>query len=259
MVPAALSLSPPVEGMDLTIAPNDGMLHKEWGDELALAEYLESSRTALGAVRAALAAAGKTDVRRILDLPCGHGRILRVFKAAFPDADLTACDIDRDGVDFCASQFGAEPVYSVEDPARIPIRGTFDLIWCGSLLTHVDAPRWPGFLHLFRSLLAPDGVCVFTTHGVGAVEYIEHGRSTYGVPAPRKLLRHYERYGFGYQPYQPGSRYGISMSSVGWVVGQIAKLADTRLVMYLEKGWNNHQDVVAFGPRPEPEWVRVGL
>jgi SAM-dependent methyltransferase len=259
MLPPALSHDPPIDGMDMTIAPNDGMFVHDFGYDLGLAVYLESGRTALYGVRAALAAAGKADVRRVLDLPCGHGRILRVLKAAFPDAELTACDIDRDGVDFCARQFGAEPVYSHPDPARIPLDGPFDLVWCGSLLTHLDAPRWPAFLKKFREVLAPDGVCVFTTHGVGAVEYITHGRSTYGVRDPQTLLKWYRRYGFAYMPYAAGGDYGISMSSPAWVVGQLAKLPDTRLVMFLEKGWHNHQDVVAFGPLPGPEWVRVGL
>jgi SAM-dependent methyltransferase len=245
--------------MDLTIAPNDLMLHKEWGDDLALAVYLESGRTALHCVRAALAAAGKPDVRRVLDLPCGHGRILRVLKAAFPDADLTACDLDRDGVDFCGRQFGADPVYSHPDPARVRLPGPFDLIWCGSLLTHLDAPRWAGFLRLFRSVLAPDGVCVVTTHGVGAAEYIRARRITYGLPDPPKLLRRYERHGFAFLPYRPGGDYGVSMSSPAWVAARVAELPATRLVLLLEKGFHNHQDAVAFGPLPPPEWVRVGL
>lgn len=249
--------TPPVEGMDLTIAPDDGMFLRDLPVEHALTHYLESGRTALRCVRAALGAAGKSDVRRILDLPCGHGRILRVLKAAFPAAALTACDLDRGSVDFCARQFGAEPVYSVEDPAAIPLRGPFDLIWVGSLLTHFDAPRWPAFLGWFRELLAPDGVCVFTTHGLGAVEFIRAGRGNYGVADPGKLLRHYERHGFAFRPYQRGGAYGVSLSAVGWVVDQIHRLPDARLVMVTEKGWHNHQDVVAFGPVPVPEWVRV--
>jgi SAM-dependent methyltransferase len=249
----------PVAGMDLTISPNDGMMTRDEPPDHALSHYLESGRSALRCVRAALTAAGKTDVRRILDLPCGHGRVLRVLKAAFPRAALTACDIDRDGVDFCAAQFGAEPVYSVEDPALIPVRGPFDLIWVGSLLTHLDAPAWPAFLSRFRSLLGPDGVCVFTAHGVGAGEYIRAGRSKYGLPDPGKLLALYERHGFGFVPYQPGGRYGVSMSSAAWVIGQIHRLPDTRVVMYTEKGWHNHQDAVAFGPFPPPEWVRLAV
>ena len=247
----------PVPGMDLTISPDDGMYLRADPPDHALTQYLESGRTAHRCIRAALAVANKADVRRILDLPCGHGRILRVLRAAFPEAAVTACDTDRRGVDFCAATFGAEPVYSVEDPAAIPVRGPFDLVWVGSLLTHLDAPRWPGFLAKFRSLLAPDGVCVVTTHGLGAVEFIRGRRGDYGVADPAKLLRHYERYGFAYQPYQAGGGYGVSLAKVGWVAEQVQKLPDTRVVLVTEKGWHNHQDVVAFGPVPPPEWERI--
>ena len=41
------------------------------------------------------------DIKKILDFPCGYGRVLRVLKAAFPEAQITACDIVRDAVDFC--------------------------------------------------------------------------------------------------------------------------------------------------------------
>lgn len=252
----APDLTPPVPGMDLTIDPNDGMFVRHVPHDVGFAHYLESGRTALRCIRAALAAAGKTEVRRILDLPCGHGRILRVLKAAFPDAALTACDIDRPGVDFCAAAFGAEPVYSVEDPAKIPVRGPFDLIWVGSLLTHLDAPLWPAFLVRFRSLLAPDGVCVFTSHGLGAVELIRNGHTTYGLSDPAKLVKLHDRRGFGYLPYQRGGRYGISLSAVPWVVEQIRAVPDTRLVLFTEKGWHDHQDVAAFGPIAAPRELR---
>ena len=250
-------LTPAVDGMDLTVAPDDGMFLRDVPPEYALEHYLESGRTALRCVRAALAAAGKTTVRRVLDLPCGHGRVLRVLKAAFPDAALTACDIDRPGVDFCAARFGATPVYSVEDPAAIPLRGPFDLIWVGSLLTHLDAPRWDAFLARFRALLAPDGVCVFTTHGLGAREYIRAGRSTYGLADAGDLLRACERRGFAFAPYRRSENYGASMSDATWVIDRVRGLPDTRLVMFTEKGWHNHQDAVAFGPVPAPEWVRL--
>jgi SAM-dependent methyltransferase len=254
-------LADTVPGVDATIAPSDGMYCRQFGDEFARAHYAESGRTALQSVRAALAAAGKgpATVRRILDLPCGYGRILRVLKAAYPRAELTACDLDRGGVDFCARQFGATPVHSDPDPTRIPLAGPFDLVWCGSLLTHLDAARWPGFLARFRSILAPDGVCVFTTQGVGAAEFIDHGRSDYGIPKPEKLVRRYRKSGFAYHPYPAGDgTYGLSLATPAWATEQVRKLPATRLVLVLEKGWHNHQDVIAFGPLPPPEWVRVG-
>lgn len=248
-------------GIDQTIDANDVMYPRQFGEEVANFHYAESGRTALRCIRAALAAADKDpdSVRRILDLPCGHGRILRVLKATYPRATITACDLDRGGVDFCASQFGAEPVYSTEDPKTIPVNGPYDLIWCGSLLTHFDAPRWPAFLARFRSLLSPDGVCVFTTQGVGAAEYITHNRSSYGIPNPQRLLRRSLRKGFAYTSYAGTPHYGIALSTVNWVIDQVARLPKTRLVLVLEKGWHNHQDAIAFGPLPAPEWERVGF
>ena len=94
-------------------------------------------------VEAILGIAGAPEPQRILDFPCGHGRVLRYLRAAYPLAEITACDLNRDGVEFCAERLGAVPVMSSEDPADIRLAGEFDLIWCGSLLTHLDSGRWP--------------------------------------------------------------------------------------------------------------------
>src|SRR5215470_6242471 len=119
-----------------TISPNERMAPGDKG------HYFRVGLSALESIRVSLQAAGKSaaDVRHILDLPCGHGRVLRYLKAGFPAAEITACDLMRDGVDFCASTFGAVPVYSHDDPAKIPLgHNVFDLIWVGSLFTHFDA------------------------------------------------------------------------------------------------------------------------
>src|SRR5262249_53768032 len=158
-------------------------------------------------------------LKRILDLPCGHGRVLRVLHAAFPDAEITACDLDKDGVDFCAKTFGAVPVYSAENPALIPVHGPFDLIWCGSLLTHLDKPLWPAFFDFSHAQLSPGGVLVFTVHGREAVHWIRSGKFDYGLGDPPALLKEYDQHGFGYQHYPAHTlrNYGISLSSPTWV------------------------------------------
>src|SRR3954467_990164 len=132
------------EGVISAIAPGDGMY---LGDNRT---YFRVGYSALRSIRLALALADKPDVANILDMACGHGRVLRMLKADFPRARLTACDINRGGVDFCAETFGATPVYSAERPEEIRLPGSFDLIWCGSLFTHFDRDRWPGFLDLLQ-------------------------------------------------------------------------------------------------------------
>lgn len=206
-------------------------------------QYFGVGRAILETVFLSLRAAGKVqgDVKRILDLPCGHGRILRYLKAAFPQAEITACDLNRDGVDFCASTLGALPVYSVDDPAQIQLpNDAFDLIVVVSLFTHFDADLWTGFLERFRSLLCPGGVLVFTAHGRymydHAVEDLEREW--------REVLRPaYDRSGFGYSRVrgQISEQYGVSLSAPFWVVQQIERLGELRLVHMQEHG----QDVYA--------------
>jgi SAM-dependent methyltransferase len=87
-----------------------------------------------------------------------------------------ACDINRELVDFCASAFRRDPVYASENPRDTPLEGAFDLIWCGSPLTHVDAPLWTAFLELFESLLEPAGVLVFSTCGRFVADRVRSSR-----------------------------------------------------------------------------------
>src|SRR4051812_24162879 len=106
------------DGVIRTIAPNDWMT-----DKVKPENYFIAGRSALKAILVSLEAArvDPASVTRILDLPCGHGRVLRHLRAGFPAAEIAACDIDRDGVDFCARTFGATPIYSRDDPAEIPL------------------------------------------------------------------------------------------------------------------------------------------
>jgi SAM-dependent methyltransferase len=207
--------------------------------------YSHIGRAALRDVRLAMLAAGKDTVTSVLDMPCGHGRVLRVLKAAFPDARLTACDIDPDAVDFCAQVFGAHPVYSEYDPAEVEIGDSFDLLWCGSLLTHLPRARWHDFLALFESVLAPRGLLVFTVHGRYVADRLRGAGRTafersYGLPPDRvaSLLAAYDREGFGFSAYPQQEGYGISLSSPPAVCEALSLRTGLRLVGYREE-WHD--------------------
>ena len=226
------------------ISPNDRMFHD---DEES--HYLSVGQSALRCIKLAMLAAGKdsADIQTILDLPCGHGRVLRTLSAAFSDAQITACDLLQDGVDFCAKTFHAIPVYSTDAPDRIPVEGGFDLIWCGSLLTHLSSDRWTGFLDFFNSHLNSGGILVFSVHGPSCVHAIREGRLSYGLKEGQltQLLEDYSQRGFGYVDYPNTIGYGISVSSTSWVLSKLEKLFNLRLLAYTEMGWDEHQDVIA--------------
>jgi SAM-dependent methyltransferase len=208
--------------------------------------YFHIGFAAMDCIRLALRA-GRVYTRPkwILDLPCGHGRVLRMIKASFPFAQLTACDLNVDGVNFCYQTFGATPVISRPRPEDIELPACYDLIWVGSLLTHVDAPVWSGFLELFSRHLVPGGVVVFTTHGRGTAEELRLRSRQFDIPDPDALVESCAQSGFAFQTYRNADSYGVSLSRPVWVCAELEKHADLELVLYTEGGWNGRQDCVA--------------
>jgi SAM-dependent methyltransferase len=213
-------------------------------------QYFKAAESGLRCIRLAMAAADASEIGSILDMACGHGLVLRMLKAAFPAAALTACDIDTDGVDFCAATFGATPVYSKEEPDQLEIDDSFDLIWSGSLLTHLDEARFGGFLALFERLLAPGGLLVFTTAGrrvANTFRNLELKEGWRFTDEAREAVEAFDRVGFGFVEQKPGTRFGHAFASPAWVCGQVAQSTTLRLVSFTECGFGAHgrQDVVA--------------
>jgi SAM-dependent methyltransferase len=231
-----------LEGVERRIAPGDGM---NQGDE---EHYFDVGESALHCLEAALFAARRhrSGIRRILDLPCGHGRVLRFLRKAFPAAELTACDLNRDGVAFCAENFGAIPIVSCAEVAAIPINGTFDVIWCGSLLTHLPEPACTAFLRWFHDRLAPGGILVFTLHGRRCESELAVGGNRFDLDSEQvtELLTTYRRTGFGYVDYAGQRGYGFSLVAPEFVLTHLIRHPWWQLIGYNENGWDKRQDVI---------------
>ena len=82
----------PFPNINTKVSDNDVMLS---GRDFK--HYLALGVSAQQFISAATAFAGGVNVTDILDLPCGHGRVTRVLRAAFPNASIVVSDIDRDG------------------------------------------------------------------------------------------------------------------------------------------------------------------
>jgi len=219
------------------ISPNDDMYRGNRGG------YFNLGRIGLQCVRRALQLTGRDNVSAILDLPSGHGRVLRFLKAAWPEAEVVACDLDRDGVDFCAATLGAKPVYSEVLPRDIPLTQQFDAIWVGSLVTHLDAPQWDDFLAFWAERLLPGGVLVFSFHGEHIIETCRTGREALGMVDIQKLVSDCDESGFAYQDYFGQDGFGISLSRSNWVRERIAKTHGLRLLEIWPRGWSGWHDV----------------
>jgi cyclopropane fatty-acyl-phospholipid synthase-like methyltransferase len=205
--------------------------------------------------------------RTILDLPCGYGRITRGLRSQFPDADITVCDIDRGAVDFCARKFNATGVYGTTDFEHMEIGRSFDLIWVGSLITHFNADQTTTFIRCMMRHLSKGGLLILTTLAgrvhlpFAALNKVQSGyrkgkifqkdfvktikdwKMRYKVLS--NIHRQLQTLGYGYEddPRFPGTGYGHSLISRRWIEETLAGEA-CFMVDYLERGWDNYQDVI---------------
>ncbi|MDQ1592814.1 MAG: hypothetical protein QOG71_3441 [Pyrinomonadaceae bacterium] len=214
------------------------------------AHYFKVGLSAMRVVEEALRHARLKSVERVLDLPCGHGRVLRFLARRFPRAAFTACDLDHDGVDFCARVFGATPVYSQTDLDALSFDTRFDLIWCGSLITHLDAPQTRALFRLFARHLAPGGLLLFSAHGdFVARRRMPSGEFDYMLTAAQvqTITERYAATGFGYEDYREGEGgYGVALTSPAWIRAQMAEVGGLSEVYFAERVWDEHHDVFGY-------------
>ena len=211
--------------------------------------YITVGLSALGAITEALQASDRSmPVSSILDFSCGYGRVLRMLKAQFSEADIFASELNPTALAFCESAFSAQGFQSSVDFKQIEKTGQFDLIWCSSLIPHIDESSATDLLRFFHENLAPGGVCVFSTHGLKSLEALQAGMFSYNLSAKaqEEVLAGYRRDGFGFGNYRFREGYGISLSSREKIEAMAASVGHWSEVMFKPNGWDNHQDLFVF-------------
>jgi len=237
------SLQPYTERVDLRVIQDDGM---ETND----AHYLSVGASALDAILSAVGLGGRADPVRILDFGSGAGRVTRWLRAAYPTAQLCCCDLRPQDVEFCREVFGAETWVSGTDVEAINFHGSYDLIWMGSVLTHLDERTSRRLVDKAIEALNFGGLYVGTVIG-RAARVIQDANPIFleGAGWPT-VKRGYDETGYGYVDYAGQQGYGLSLSSPAWVTSIASRHPGRRLVMLSERAWDRVQDVFAIQVDP---------
>jgi SAM-dependent methyltransferase len=242
-------LLPPmnVPGVHGRVHRNDLMFHGR--DQMAINVYREVGNSAASFLAAAVEGTCRQaeDVASCLDFGCGHGRVLRVLVQAFPRARITACDLDPEAVRFCASEFGAIPLRSDQDIHKVGLE-RYDLIWMGSVLTHVDERAGREIVRTLAAHLNPSGVLAFSTHGAYAREHIGDFGKAAGA-AQRQIEASLDTNGFAYLPYRhyASDGYGLAWHTESYVrsLMSASDAPNLTVVSYEPGGWMGTQDLWA--------------
>lgn len=227
--------------VDRRIHPDDQM------HQSTVERYLDVGRDAIRGIAAIQTLVGVGEPSSVLDLACGHGRVARYLAVAYPEATLVGCDTMARALPFYAETFGAEVVESKHDFSQLELGRQFDLIWSGSLMTHLPETAAKGMVDFMARHLTPGGLAVFTTHG----RYVAtkwRGDFPYRMSRDtlRSLSEQFEAGQYSYSDYDHMKNYGISMTPLSWIMTRLWEHPELRLASLVERGWDDHQDVVAF-------------
>ncbi|GFE71333.1 class I SAM-dependent methyltransferase [Chroococcus sp. FPU101] len=236
-----------LEGLVTQISDADQMLARDHAENIPSEQnyfhYFRVTKSALENIERAKDLLAQ-DIKYILDMPSGHGRVLRGLRWLFPTQTIYACDTNIDGVDFCAENFNAVKVYSSSDLDQVKFPKQFDLIWCGSLITHFNQKMAYDLLKLFINNLATQGILVISSHGDTVIRRMINGE-TYGLKQNHlyDLINDYYRQGYGYCDYADNSGYGLSLIDKSWFE-KMSQQMNFQVLEYRDAAWDNHQDII---------------
>lgn len=217
--------------------------------------YFAVGAEALQLVMTALLANQRPLPKRILDFPCGSGRVTRHLRAMFPDAEIGACDLYQSHVDFCAEQFDAVPLPSLENLDDLDV-GQWDLIFCGSLLTHLPDEQFRQSIDFMARSLSPHGIAIATLEGRHSIHIQDHKWKLIDDERFAVARSSYDKNGFGFVDYAHSFRsenfgnqqsYGVTLAKPSHVMSVLEEKADIRILGFQERAWDDHQDLVVFG------------
>jgi SAM-dependent methyltransferase len=228
--------------LNTLVAEGDGMYA---GDGR---HYLHVGRSALDCISIGLTHGTKKpdDIRSALDFGCGFGRVTRWLAAAFPCAELMGMDINAQAIAAMENVLKVRGFVLSPDWSNFPV-AQFDLIWVGSLFTHISAKKSALLLDRLSKILKPDGILAATTHGRLVVDRIRCRERNYNLSeeASAELLSLYDSDGYGFVPYSAGQDYGISVCRASRFI-DMADQVRLRSLVFVSRGWANHQDFFSF-------------
>jgi SAM-dependent methyltransferase len=222
------------------LAPDDQMA---WP---GLEHYLAVGRSGVSAVLGALGLSPTERIERFLDLPCGHGRVARHLVAAFPGAEGFFCDLDKSGVEYCSRTFGGTGIVSRPELTDATLPRDLDLIWVGSLFTHVDEDRTARWLAFLAQHLRHGGTLVATFHGLWSTR-TQQTHPMIDDASWVKIEDGFSRSGYGYSAYAEYDvgDYGISLVVPARIISMATAIDGIRVASYTERGWADNHDVLA--------------
>ena len=227
----------------------------------AIEGYNRIGAQACGLIENALALTKRTfeEVDHLLDFGCGYGRVTRVLVEKLEPHKISVFDVDPGAAQFCAQEFFVRPLFFKNkwDFNTVPF-GAYDVIWLGSVFTHLSERYTHETFNTIFRILKPNGLLLFTTHGEQTFPRLQDG--FYGTryqALSARIMQEYDHEGFSFIPYEDyeidvlpfvferARDFGVTWMSSDFVDQMATSVSHSRLALlkYTPLGWDYHQDV----------------
>lgn len=153
------------------------------GYALKIDDWLASGKEHVDKMRSVLADSGYTfdQGNRVLELGCAAGRMLRWLGDVADKCEIWGTDISGDHITWCKQQLSPPFHFFITTSApHLPFEdGYFDLIYAGSVFTHIDdlADAW---LLELRRVSKPGARLYLTIHDNHTIRVLEEGKYDLG-------------------------------------------------------------------------------
>ncbi|MDP3173287.1 MAG: class I SAM-dependent methyltransferase [Phenylobacterium sp.] len=172
----------------------------------------------------------------VLDFASGYGRLTRILIQKLPRDRIWVSDIYAEAVDWQAQTFGVNAFASSPDPALLDHAGGHDLVFVGSMFSHLPAGLFHDWLAKLYGFLGPRGVLAFSVHDEAL------------LPAGESMDATGLRY---FRASESGSLdadiYGMSYVTEAFVADAIARVAPGVASRRFPKGLYENQDLYVVG------------
>jgi ubiquinone/menaquinone biosynthesis C-methylase UbiE len=163
--------SNPGSSDDFPVPPKD--LWQGYGNSPK--DYLESGRDNMATMLEILGKAGASPetLTRVLDLGCAAGRMLRFYPRNDDNSEIWGVDLDAKCISWCQQHLSPPFMFATTTTTpHLPFEDNyFDLIFCGSLFTHISDLADVWFLEL-RRILRKGGYAYITIHDKNTVDLL---------------------------------------------------------------------------------------
>jgi SAM-dependent methyltransferase len=207
----------------------------------AYAEYITSGAHMVKILKDIVEQTGRnfSSINAFLDFASGYGRLTRYMIELIKPGQIWISDIKQGAVDFQIQQFGVNGVLSSEDPRQFKLNGQFDLIFVGSLFSHLPDETFGKWLQRIYEMLSANGLLIFTVHDESLNKNVQATKQDIVYIPVSEELNLLSKDG-----RLPGVQYGTAFVSEGYVGKQIKNLRHpSSLYKRFIKGMWGLQDV----------------